>query len=404
MSHAKSVSRSESTSRLLRLVDRSASVPAHQPRTVFDHIPKTAGTSVRAAMARAFGESGDLPETPCPHHIAIREGQRRRYIAGHLWFYPGEALAPGWLYATVLRDPIDRFLSQYFFYRQHRAQVLAGTIRFPEVVAAVHLELAEYLEQPHVADLARNYQARHFAWRMHEAPERLTEHQLFDLAVASLQEYDVVGVFADLQGFVDVYCDGVGAARQQLPHVNATLDRPAVEELPPALIEALRSRNAVDLAVCAWARDQVLRRQIGGINVAPRRRQPSGERDGTPPEFGDRQIVIVSMRCEPDGVAAPPTTGVRVTIRGYASITEPALTIGIAVRDSHGHLVFATNTHWLGVPITVAAHAPFGWQFLVPVLPAGTYSVTLALHKGVSHLEGCYHWVEDATSFVVPPR
>ena len=67
MSHAKPVSRSESTSRLLRLVDRSASVPAHQPRTVFDHIPKTAGTSVRAAMARAFGESGDLPETPCPH-------------------------------------------------------------------------------------------------------------------------------------------------------------------------------------------------------------------------------------------------------------------------------------------------------------------------------------------------
>ena len=403
MSRAHSTSRSESASRQLRLVDRPVGVPNIQPRTVFDHIPKTAGTSVRTAMAKAFGEAGDLPETPCPHHIAIREARQRRYIAGHLWFYPGEALAPGWLYATVLRDPIDRFLSQYFFYRQHRAQVLAGTIRFPEVVAAVHLDLVDYLEHPHVAELARDYQARHFAWRMHNAPERLTDHQLFDLAVASLQEYDVVGVFADLQAFVDLYCDQVGAPRQELPHVNATMDRPDVQELPPALIAALRARNAVDLAVCAWARDQVLRRHVGGINIGLRRGQSPGERD-TAPEFGDRQVVIVSVRCEPDGVPSSPPTGVRVTIRGYASINEPALTIGVAVRDRHGHLVFATNTHWLGVPIAVAAHAPFGWQFLVPALPAGTYSVTVALHKGVSHLEGCYHWIEDASSFVVPPR
>src|SRR5665213_3542489 len=90
------------------------------PRTIFDHLPKTAGTSVRAALSNALEDSGDLVETPCPHHIALREGSARRYIAAHLWFYPGEMLAHDWYYATVVRDPIDRFVSQYYFYRSHR--------------------------------------------------------------------------------------------------------------------------------------------------------------------------------------------------------------------------------------------------------------------------------------------
>ena len=34
-------------------------------------------------------------------------------------------------------------------------------------------------------------------------------------------------------------------------------------------------------------------------------------------------------------------------------------------------------------------------------MPPGEYQVTLALHKGITHLDGCYHWVENATRFSV---
>jgi hypothetical protein len=116
-------------------------------------------------------------------------------------------LAPGWLYATMLRDPIDRFLSHYYFYRGQPQEPASRARHAPEVAAAKTLCVEDYIRHPRFGQLATNVQARHFAWRMHDAPDRLTETQLFEAAVASLREYDLVGVFADVQGFLDLYCD-----------------------------------------------------------------------------------------------------------------------------------------------------------------------------------------------------
>jgi len=34
-------------------------------------------------------------------------------------------------------------------------------------------------------------------------------------------------------------------------------------------------------------------------------------------------------------------------------------------------------------------------------LGIGAYSLTLALHKGLTHHEGCYHWLDNAAFFAV---
>src|SRR5438876_863058 len=117
-------------------------------RTIFDHIPRTGGTSVKLALAAALGECVDVSEVTCPHHAAVTIARDRRAIGSHLWFYPGESLAPGFLYATILREPVQRFLSQYAFYRMHRAHVRDGRIAEPDVVAAVDGDLEAYLRDP----------------------------------------------------------------------------------------------------------------------------------------------------------------------------------------------------------------------------------------------------------------
>ncbi len=378
--------------------DEPAELSVSFPRTVFDHLPKTAGTSVSAALSRALGVSNTVVETSYPHHVAVRgAAQTCRLVAGHLWFFPGEALAAGWYYATLLRDPIDRFVSQYYFYRSHANAVRRGNVRDADVVAAVQLDLLAYLQRSQ-ARLATNFQARHFAWRACDAPERLSDTQLFEAAVASLREYDLLGEFADVQGFVDVYCDALAVERQTVPHVNRTVARPELGALSASVMTRLRETNAVDLALCDWAREQFLNAQRDQW----RERMPRVTRE-PPANFGSRRITIVSSRCEGRGRAASFSTdeNVRVTLRGHAAVDEHALTIGIAVRTRDGTLVHATNTHWLGVPVRVSAHSVFAWTFVVPPLPPGEYSVTLALHQGVSHLDGCYHWVDDATSFIV---
>jgi hypothetical protein len=368
-------------------------------RTVFDHIPKTAGTSVRAALATALGEPVDVSETTSPHRVAVSLSGERRCIASHLWFYPGETLAPGWYYATLLRDPVDRFLSQYFFYRGHQTEVWRGTMTDPQVVAAVQLDLEQYVADSAVRRSYTNVQAIHFAWRMCDAPEDLDDVRLLDAAIASLEDYDLVGVFADVPAFLDEYCDALTAPRQTLPWLNVTAGRPHVADVPPFVNEHLRASNTVDTVLHEWAHQRFADRQ------RPRRANSRTRAIAPPANFGSRQIEILSSHCEGEASGSgvvPKGERVMVRVCCRASVAAAALTAGIAVRDRQGVLVYATNSRLLGIPLTLSGPQTFELSFGLPVpLEVGEYRVTLALHKGLSHLEGCYHWLENAASFVV---
>jgi lipopolysaccharide transport system ATP-binding protein len=119
-------------------------------------------------------------------------------------------------------------------------------------------------------------------------------------------------------------------------------------------------------------------------------------------EFGSRDIRIVAVSYEPpDG--ALENGAIRIDCS--AQVAEPDLTIGIAVYDGDGTVVLGTNSKLLGVRVPLSAPMSFTARFALscPLAP-GQYSVTAALHVGLSHEEGCYHWCTDATRFVVAEK
>lgn len=373
-------------------------------RIVFDHRPKTGGTSVRTALAAALGDSGSVTEVSCPHHVAIKSANGRRLLAAHFWFFPGEPLAPGWVYATMLREPVERFLSQYYFHRTLRTAVLSGALNDPGVVGAVHLDLADYVDGPGELRVASsNVQARHYAWRHCDAPERLADKDLIDAAIASLEAYDEVGLFTDMQGFVDNCCDRLDVPRQPVPHLNVTAGRLSRERVSPAVVATLVSRNAADAALYKWAQQRA--RASRKTRTATRPARAVSGAASRRAEFGSRQVEIVASRCE--GVASGSATvrpGEAVVVRlcARATIAAHDLTLGIAVRDSESRLVYATNSSQGGRPVRVVPGQFLQWSFLIDsALEPGEYHVTLAIHRGLSHLDGCFHWLENAVSFSV---
>jgi hypothetical protein len=122
-------------------------------------------------------------------------------------------------------------------------------------------------------------------------------------------------------------------------------------------------------------------------------------------EFGSRHVEIMATRCEgvaSGSAAVRPGEAVVVRLSARATIAANDLTLGIAVRDRESRLVYATNSSQGGRGVRVVPGQFLQWSFLIDsALDPGEYHVTLAIHRGLSHLDGCFHWLENAASFCV---
>jgi hypothetical protein len=91
----------------------SLSIP---PKVLFDYIPKTGGSVLHAVFIKWYGSDQRSPQVK---GLWLREAlfkyQNMYVISGHLRFQPGDILPQNRLKVSIVRDPIDRALSSYFF-------------------------------------------------------------------------------------------------------------------------------------------------------------------------------------------------------------------------------------------------------------------------------------------------
>ena len=89
-------------------------------KCVFVHLPKTAGTSFHSLLCDVFGKRKVSPPFRV-RDLAAREAQRLasfQIISGHISWVDIETYFPDRQLFTILRDPIERCLSVYGFFRQ----------------------------------------------------------------------------------------------------------------------------------------------------------------------------------------------------------------------------------------------------------------------------------------------
>jgi hypothetical protein len=110
-----------------------------QLKLIFVHTPKSGGTSIRAAITEFFSRDlmlddyGDRPNDPTspmnidPHGFLDRCRQQnaltltnKAAVIGHFWIAKYEGVAAD-VRATILREPISRAISQFFFWPAQNA-------------------------------------------------------------------------------------------------------------------------------------------------------------------------------------------------------------------------------------------------------------------------------------------
>jgi hypothetical protein len=237
---------------------------------VFNHIGKTAGSTMRQILWHVFDGSRVFMATVIGTHVERMAELRTRLTApkpdvdaiiAHTGYGVHERLPDGFDYRlyTMLRDPVERTLSQYYF-----------EIQKERLSASV--SLLEFLER----DLHRAYNVQAgFLGGLHvqehldglELRRDLFDEDLLERAKANLRTHDAIGLTERFDESLLLMGQAFGWPLTQLLYVrkNAGTLRPKRPVLTDEEREAVREHNRLDLALYAYAQelfDEQLRTQV----------------------------------------------------------------------------------------------------------------------------------------------
>ena len=215
-----------------------------EPLLAFVHIPKTAGTTVSYVMWRQFprGEAIDIDGSTVEeanrrwNAMAPEQRARVRCIRGHLPFAP-ELFAPrATRFFTILRDPVQRVVSEYYYNLTGPKRMLYAPLDRDRMTLDQFVR-SELSVQVH------NGQTRMLAG----AKTDVTPRELLDLAIANLHRHmAVVGITECLDGTL-LLCRAVLGWRYVIYRsVNLTPRRPALEAISPATLSTIEQANTLD--------------------------------------------------------------------------------------------------------------------------------------------------------------
>ena len=114
-----------------------------------------------------------------------------------------------------------------------------------------------------------------------------------------------------------------------------------------------------------------------------------------------RQVELLDKDGAPSQVF-PVGTPVRLSVEFSRDEDCAIPSVGFLIRDRLGNEIFGTNTHHLQLESPEGAATTLQVSFATELrLGPGSYSVSIALHRGATHLEENYDWWDRALVFQV---
>jgi hypothetical protein len=202
----------------------------------FVHIPKCAGSSFRQVLKRWFGAEALFLDTHDPEELARAVeglGAPPRAIAGHMPFGLAQGLPLRPCYVTLVRHPLDRFVSVWRHARRTPADPLHAAARELDVEAFYDLTL----EDPQARRRTVAVQCQFLAGaRRFETARQVLERDYF--LAAPVERYE---------DFVRACAARFNRPARIPPPRNVSAEAPAGEEVRARLLPRIAADHAEDL-------------------------------------------------------------------------------------------------------------------------------------------------------------
>jgi hypothetical protein len=211
---------------------------------IYMHIPKTGGTTLKNIINKQFepGETWFHMEKDMPPKLNQKSKENSlKCVGGHCWYGLHKQFSKEYTYFTMLRNPIDRVISEYYYIleRPHHKD-------HQKVMA---MDLMGFMEQfplkstnQHTRRISGNISSPH----LQTAIENIHK----DFAVVGLTEMFDESLFLMKQSF--------GWNDIDYEKVNITKKRPSINQIDEKVRSELERKNELDMALYKYAENMIL--------------------------------------------------------------------------------------------------------------------------------------------------
>lgn len=214
---------------------------------IFLHIPKAAGSTLRSVIKRQYPRHTIHklygPHTLIDRFINLPEPSRReiRVLQGHIPFGLHKYMLVPVDYLTMLRDPVDRVISLYYWIRETRASTLH--------------ELVKGMSLSHFAGsgfaITSNYQTSLLSGLMSDSEEALAA------AKNNLElPHTTFGLKERFDESLILFRNVLGWKRVYYSRRNVTGSRPGKQEVSDDVIRTIEQHNRADIDLYNFARQR----------------------------------------------------------------------------------------------------------------------------------------------------
>jgi lipopolysaccharide biosynthesis glycosyltransferase len=247
-----------------RSAEKSRPLPDQQKLMLFIHLPKCAGTTLVKSFARLgrnkhltvskSGASKAQALSDLEDLIADRQADANKLeaVSGHDVFIGMHEVSDRTpLYATVLREPLSRYISHYRFYADcalDESHIIHDYTRELMIEDGELISLRIFTERR----IAQNTMATYLAAASH--PDRSLRRaslsdpvEIYELAAGALQRMDFIGLVEEFPGDLQRLCRLVGL--RPAPTANRSSYPVSPDDIDDELRQMILDNNQVDVKI-----------------------------------------------------------------------------------------------------------------------------------------------------------